>query len=254
MNRAVTTAALLAACTFGMTDAARAQEATQGWSGKGELGYVVSHGNSESESANAKLEAILGYARWKHGFFLGALYGRNTNVTSAQRLDTRFQSDYQTTRRLFAFGALRYQNDRFSGFDYQASVSVGLGYRFIDSDTTRLAGRVGVGYQRLRPETLVKDANGVVIDRVRGATTSSALGTVGIDYEHELNEHVRIINKFLADSGLSNTSLQNEFSLQVKMTEKLALSAGYTVRDNTNPPPGLKKLDTVSTLNIVYGF
>lgn len=254
MNRAVTTAALLAACTLGWTETARAQEAMQGWSGKGELGYVVSHGNSESESANAKLDAILGYERWKHGFFLGALYGRSADVTSAQRLETRVQSDYQTTRRLFAFGALRYQDDRFSGFDYQASISVGMGYRFIDDDVTKLAGRVGAGYRQLRQETLVKNANGVVIDRVRGATTSGAAGTAGLDYEHDLNEHVRMVDKFLMETGLSNTSLQNDFSLQVKMTEKLALSAGYAVRDNTNPPPGLKKLDTVTTLNVVYGF
>lgn len=254
MNRAVPAAVLLVACTLGIAGTARAQEAMQGWSGKGELGYVVSHGNSESESANAKLDATLSYERWKHGFFFGALYGRNTNVTSAQRVETRIQSDYQTTRRLFAFGALRYEDDRFSGFDFQSSISVGMGYRFIDTDTTKLAGRVGVGYQRLRPEVLVKDANGVVIDRIPGATTSSALATGGIDYEHALNDNVHIVDKFLVDSGLSNTSLQNDLSLQVKMTEKLALSAGYAVRDNTNPPPGLKKLDTVTTLNFVYGF
>jgi putative salt-induced outer membrane protein len=254
MNKALTTAAWLAACATVMTGSARAQEATQGWSGKGELGYVVSHGNSESESANAKLNATLGYERWKHGFFLGALYGRNTNVTSAQRFETRIQSDYQTTRRWFAFGALHYEDDRFSGFDFQSSLSVGLGYRFIDTDGTRLAGRIGTGYQRLRPEVLVKDASGIVIDRILGTTRSSALGLAGVDYDHALNGNVHLVDKFLAESGLSNTSLQNDLSVQVKMTEKLALSAGFAVRDNTNPPPGLKKLDTITTLNFVYGF
>jgi putative salt-induced outer membrane protein YdiY len=29
---------------------------------------------------------------------------------------------------------------------------------------------------------------------------------------------------------------------------------GYSTQDNTNPPAGLKKLDTVETLNVVYGF
>lgn len=254
MNRAITAAVLLAAYATGVPGAAQAQESRQGWSGKGELGYVVSHGNSESESANAKLEATLDYERWKHGFFFGALYGRNTGVTSAQRVETRVQSDYRTTRRLFAFAALRYEDDRFSGFDYQSSVSVGVGYRFIDGEATKLAGRIGTGYQQLRPEALVKDVNGVVIDRIRGESTGSALATAGVDFEHWLNGNVRIIDKFLAESGRSNTSLQNDFSLQVKMTEKLALSAGFAVRDNTSPPPGLKKVDTVTTLNFVYGF
>ena len=53
---------------------------------------------------------------------------------------------------MFAFGALAYQDDRFSGFQYQASASGGLGYRFFNSDTTKLSVQAGVGYRVLRPE------------------------------------------------------------------------------------------------------
>jgi putative salt-induced outer membrane protein YdiY len=29
---------------------------------------------------------------------------------------------------------------------------------------------------------------------------------------------------------------------------------GYGVKDNTEPPPGLKKIDTVETVNLQYAF
>jgi putative salt-induced outer membrane protein YdiY len=40
----------------------------------------------------------------------------------------------------------------------------------------------------------------------------------------------------------------------VKISTKLSLSVGYTVQDNTAPPAGLKKVDTLETLNLVYAF
>ena len=46
--------------------------------------------------------------------------------------------------------------------------------------------------------------------------------------------------------------LQNELALQVHMSDRLAVSLGYAVRHNTDPPAGFGKTDTLTTVNIVY--
>jgi len=38
------------------------------------------------------------------------------------------------------------------------------------------------------------------------------------------------------------------------MSTKLALSVGYQFTENGKPPVGLKKVDTVTTVNLVYSF
>ena len=38
------------------------------------------------------------------------------------------------------------------------------------------------------------------------------------------------------------------------MTEAIALSVGYGVRYNTNPPEGATKTDQLMTLNLVYSI
>ena len=38
------------------------------------------------------------------------------------------------------------------------------------------------------------------------------------------------------------------------MSDKFSLSAGIGVRYNSDPPGGLKTTDTLTTLNLVYGF
>ncbi len=40
----------------------------------------------------------------------------------------------------------------------------------------------------------------------------------------------------------------------MKLSSKLALSVGYAVTDNTKPPAGLKRIDALETVNLVYAF
>jgi putative salt-induced outer membrane protein len=155
---------------------------------------------------------------------------------------------------LFSFAALSYQDDRFSGFQYQASASGGLGYKFVDSHDTKLAAQIGVGYRSLRPELLIKDDAGAVIERIPQETQTEVVATAGVDFFHQFNPSTRLIDKLGVESGSSNTSVRNDLSLEVKMNKKLSLAAGFSVLENTKPPAGLKQTDTITTLNLVYAF
>ena len=55
-------------------------------------------------------------------------------------------------------------------------------------------------------------------------------------------------------SGGQNTAIANDFAVAVNMTQALALSVGYGVRYNSNPPAGTKSTDQLTTVNIVYSF
>jgi putative salt-induced outer membrane protein len=245
---------IIGALVIGSPITAFADDLPQGWSGKGQAGYVMSRGNSDTDAANAKLDLFLLTPQWKHQFTLEGLFGRSAQITSAERWDLRLQSDYTINSNLFAFGALAYQDDRFSGFQYQGSGSGGIGTRFFNSDITKLSAQIGVGYRLLRPETLVKDDNGAVIDRIPLERQSEVVGTAGIDFMHQFNSSTKLTDKLIAESGSSNTSIKNDLALEVKMSKQLALAAGYSVLHNTKPAEGVKRTDTVTTLNVVYAF
>jgi putative salt-induced outer membrane protein len=244
-----------AASLAGAPLAAHADDLPPGWSGKGQAGYVMSRGNSDTDAANAKIDLNLVKQDWKHALSLEGLFGRSAGITSAERWDLRLQSDYSINTRVFAFGALAYQDDRFSGFQYQASASGGIGYKFFDTDTTKLSAQIGAGFRVLRPETLVKDPDtGAVVDRIPLERDSEAVGTAGVDFMHKFNSSTRLLDKLVVESGSSNTSLKNDLALEVKMNKKLSLAAGYSVLHNTKPAAGVKRTDTITTLNLVYAF
>jgi putative salt-induced outer membrane protein YdiY len=114
--------------------------------------------------------------------------------------------------------------------------------------------QAGAGYRRLRPEIIDKDATGVVISRTPLEATGDAIATVGLDFSHTFTKTTVFTNKFLIEAGSSNTLLRDGLALTVKMSDKLALSVGYGIKDNTKPPAPLKKLDTVASVNLVFGF
>ena len=224
------------------------------WIGKGQFGFLQSKGNSDSESINGNIDMTRYDAAWKNEFYVGGLYGKSSNIVAAERTEARAQSDYNFTSTLFAFAGLRYEHDLFDGFQYQGSVTGGIGYKFLDGADDKLTAQVGTGYRRLRPETLMKAASGEVTSRTPEAATGEAIGTVTVDYTHKFNASTALTNTFVMESGASNTLLHDQVALTVKMSNRLALSVGYGFMDNTSPPAPLKKVDTVTTVNLQFSF
>ena len=51
--------------------------------------------------------------------------------------------DFVDAPHVFDGATFTYEDDRFSGFQYQASATGGLGYKFFDSSATKLSVSVG---------------------------------------------------------------------------------------------------------------
>ncbi len=214
------------------------------WSGKGEAGLAMASGNSDSKQINAKVAVGLKRNSWEHTLGFAALYVRADDETTARRWEASGQTRFTFGgERAFWFGGGRYEEDRFSGFDYQAVITTGLGNKFIDSEDTKLSGQVGFGYKVL--ETLPS------VEAPRGKDHAIA-GTVALEFSHQLTRTTTLTNKFGAETTPENNFLQNQMGVAVKMTDRMALSLGYAVRHNTNPPTGFRKTDTLSTVNLVY--
>jgi putative salt-induced outer membrane protein YdiY len=181
------------------------------------------------------------------------LYGESAGIVAAERWDTSWQSNYDLTKDLYTFGLLTYRHDLFSGFDYQASASAGVGYKFIATDTTKLDAQVGVGYQVLRPENIDKP-NGVVLGRTLLPSESGIAETAAVNYSQALSSTTTLTDKLAVTASSADTLVTNALAVAVKVSTKLALSVGYALQDNTKPPAGLKRIDTLETVNLVYSF
>ena len=227
-------AAIIALFAFALPAAAQ-------WTGKGEAGLAIASCNSDTKTANAKVAIGRKIANWEHSAGLAGLYVRNDGDTTAKRWETFLQTHYNFGGgKTFWFGGTRYEKDRFSGFDHQGVFATGMGHKFIDTEATRLSGQAGVGYK-------FWEVIGTPSDK-----DSSVVGTAGLDFRHQLTGTTSVFNKFGAEVASDNNFLQDELGFAVKVSDRIALSLGYAVRHNTDPPAGFRKTDTLSTVNLVY--
>ncbi len=224
------------------------------WSGKAELGALLASGNTEAKSLNAKLDMVHESSTLKHTFHVATLYGENAEFVTAERYEAGYQLDFKITDRFSWFVGARGEEDKFSGFAYQATLNTGATYQFIDNPTTKFDGSLGAGYKRFQPEVLIKSPAGEVLDRIKGDVDSEPVITLASNFEHAFTDTTKITNKFLGELGSDNKALQDDVALQVSMSQVLALAVGYGVRYNSDPPLGSKTTDTQLTVNLVYNI
>ena len=252
-------AAFAPACLVLLLGCARADEpppefsGDPTWASRGQAGFAKTSGNTDTTTATFLVHAAHTVGdQWK--FLMGAegLYGSTRGETTAQAWSAHGQANYNLTERLYWYGALRYDDDRFSGFAYQASASSGAGYQFIKSDATLLSAQAGVGVRRLQPEILVKDSTGGIVSSTKLEASTAAVLDAGINFEHAFNANTKLLASASMESGSDNTLTKASVALQVKMTQVLSLAAGVQLTRNSQPPAGAVSTDTLSTLNLVY--
>jgi putative salt-induced outer membrane protein len=215
--------------------------ASADWTGKGTFGGVLARGNTETETINLNVDVEKTLDRWTHKAGASLLRTVTDDVTSADRWELRGESQYSLSDRSYLFGALRYEDDAFTDYEYQATLSGGYGYRFLMSDTTKFEGQIGVGYR----ETEL---------RLTGEQSDDVIARGALNFEHKLTDTTLIYDRFLVESGSDNTFLQNALGIEVKINDAFALSLDYAVRHTTDVLPGTEETDQVLTANLVYGF
>ena len=222
------------------------------WAMRALLGYTKTGGNTDNSSGNYLFHVAHVMGDWKVLFGSEGVYGSTHGETTAQAWDAHAQANYNFTPKLFWFVGLNYTDDRFSGFAYQRAVTTGAGYQIIQTDATKLTAQLGIGYQQLRPEILVKDPLGGVISRTELGAASDAVVAGAVTFEHTFNEYAKVLAGVTVQSGSLNTLTVANVALQVKMSNRLALAVGYQITDNSNPPTGSGPRDTLTTVSLVY--
>lgn len=234
------------------------------WAAQGQLGLIVSRGNTVTNSGNASFDAAHSVGRWLFIGGFAALYASTNGITTQQDTTGHLQSNLQLSKRTFWFANAMYDRNLFTGFAYQESVASGAGYNFIATPATQLSAELGAGYRRQEPEFLTKNALGGIISRSRtpstecpacGTAVSDAVLVAALKYEHTVTATTKLLNSLQVLSASSDTLTTDNLSLQVKVDASLSLAVGVQLVNNTNPPPGnVRHTDTVMTVNLVYAL
>lgn len=219
---------------------AEEEEARPGWRGELEVGLISTSGNSETQSFNANIAVANDAYPWRHELRLEALHSSDQDVTTAERYTAALKSDYRLDDTRYLFGTLRYEDDRFSGYDYRVSETIGYGHRVLDSERTTLELEVGAGGRHV----VFPDGEREDEPIVRAAGS----------FLWQVSPSARLSEHLFVESGDVNTFTQSETGLKLKINSNLATKISYTLRHNSDVPPGTEKTDTVTAVTLVLDF
>lgn len=228
--------------TGSSAEVAMAKETTKEsqWNGAAELGFLMTRGNTQTDSLNLAARLENTRVKWHHKVEFKALQASEQNVTTAESYEVTGRTEYLLNDNNYLFGSLRYQDDRFSGYDRRTTEVLGYGHQFLKRPDMKLKGEFGAGARQTDNTDNTRDNEGIL--------------RVGLNYNWEITKTSSFNQDIFVEHGEVNTATESVTALTVKINSKLAMKLGITVKDNSNPPVGIKNTDTKTAVTLVYDF
>lgn len=231
------------------------------------LGVLLTSGNTETQSLKGQINVTHDMPIWRNNYVLEGFSKKDQNefettdgeiLREQQRTAERYFASIQTdfklnseNRGLFIFGS--YEEDHFSGYQYQSTLAAGYSDRLFRTDNSRLDYSIGPGMSFTETEESLA-SDGTLIE---GETERTGVLRISTNYLYQISETTKFTQTLASDIALEsnrNTKTKSETALTVTINSTLALRAGYTILYNSQVPEDIEHADTQTSLTLVYSL
>ncbi|PCI59750.1 MAG: hypothetical protein COB35_10705 [Gammaproteobacteria bacterium] len=223
-----------------------------------ELGFLYKTGNTRSADINAGFNVKYEKDQWLSTLNFNILAkktatevdGKKSLNTTEQKwtIDSKTNYTLDVSSKNYMYGNVFYEDNRFTSYDSQSSVSAGWGRNWYKTDKASFFADIGPGFKR----DVTK-----ATDTVPSETSTSLIVQAQMLYLRQINEHVEfkqtLSAKLATDSG-ENSTYKAVSSITTKLIETLQLKFTITLDYNTKVDADKEKLDTQTSVTLVYSF
>lgn len=210
------------------------------WKASAELGFVSTSGNTNTDTLNAKAMASTDREVWRHKIEVTALNASDEDVTIAEKYTATGQSDYKLGDPNYLFANISYENDKFSGYQYRVTESVGYGRRVIKETDLTLDLEIGPGARQSKLDS--------------GKTESEALLRGAAKLDWTVSKTSKFAEVLTVDAGEDVTVTKSVTSLSSQVNGSLSMKLTYTYKRTSDVPIGVDDTDTETAVTLVYNF
>lgn len=214
-------------------------------------GFASATGNTRSTSINLDADAVQATRQYKWAAYANALYTRSDGDETADqaRLGTKY--DWNLGPQAYAFGNAEFERDRIADLESRLTLGGGGGWRFVQTPELGFEVFGGIAHvsERYDGERLL---DGRLRERYRYPTL-----LLGQASTHRLTGSTTASQRLAIYPNLENRGeyrAQWEGKLAVAINQTLSLTAGLTVKTNSDPGDAVKKTDTLLTSGISLRF
>lgn len=212
--------------------------------GQSELGYLQTSGNTKTQTLNAKLKVSQFISAWENTYAVEALNASQSEQASAEKYAAKLQGNRLFTAKDYGLALLSYEDDRFSGFDYEATTAVGYGRKLIDDSRMKLSFEASPGVRI----TQVQDSE---------QETESILRAAG-NFEYAFTDTSKFEQTLATEGGADRIITKSVTALSSQIVGSLAMKLSLAVKNNSDPAvlaaEPLRNTDVETAITLVYGF
>jgi len=211
------------------------------WSGEVGLSFISNNGNTSSQNVGVRARAIRDGNVWRNTYKLESLNEETDDIRSAEKYFASAKFDRKLSEVDYVFGLVEHEDDRFSGYDYQTSLTAGYGRKLINSDAHKLEMEVGPGYRRSE----IKGDNDVEEEgTLRGALNYDWVITNASSFRQEVS----------VEAGENSTISKSLSRFKSQLNGRLALVISYEAKHTSSVPVDTHKFDSTTFVSLDYSF
>ncbi|HLQ36430.1 MAG TPA: DUF481 domain-containing protein [Planctomycetota bacterium] len=220
------------------------------WTGSLKVSGALTTGNTERRSIGAAFDAvrrsdadrISADAAWD--FAEDKDPATNAWRLTQRRVGAGLKYDYFISKRWYALATTRVLGDTFADLQLRYTAGVGVGYQWIESDTTNFLTEVGLSYFN---------------ENYLSATPSKDYLAARVAYKlrHAFSDRTRVIHGTEAFPSLENAKdvyFQMSSELQTNLTDSMIASLAHVWDWDNTPAPGRERSDHRIVLSVGWTF
>lgn len=213
------------------------------WTGDVEFGYVSTSGNTEESTIKSKANITREKEAWRYTFVFDALNSQTSNERSAEKYFVSNRLAYAYSEHNYRFGYASYDDDRFSGYDYQATLAGGYGRRIFNDETMQWDVEIGPGYRysKFDDSSTEEDSEEFIV-------------RLFTNFVWDFSDNASFSQSFNVESGNDNTISKSVTALKSKINGHFAMKLSYSVKYSDTVPTGNKHADEETAVTLTYSF
>jgi putative salt-induced outer membrane protein len=213
------------------------------WSGKAEVSYVATSGNSDTKTLGAAGEAEYQPLPWSAKAKIEFVRAEANGVVNARSFAGLLRGARKLSDRLETYAQGAYVENTFAGIDHRVAGEGGLAYLLFTSGPHTIKVEGGVGYTKE--------------DRTNGDDRSFGTARAGLLYKWKLSKTAEFSEEASFTEDLKESRdwrFANAVSLTAGVTTVLSVKLSHALVTLNEPVPGKKKTDTITSAALVAKF
>ena len=213
------------------------------WSGQGELSFVSTSGNSDTQTLGVGAEVAYQPLPWSFTFKSTFLRNEADGEEKANSLTAMLRGARVFSPRLEAFGRADFVRNRFAGIESRWSGEGGVAYALFPAPPQKVRAEAALGYATERG--------------VDAEDRSYPFARAGVFYEWQISKTAVYTEELSFVQDLEDTPnwrIVNAGAVTADVTTVLALRVSFALLYSNEPVPGFEKRDSTVSAAVVAKF